>query len=79
MFGEYGYANDMFVDDATQAQVVNAVLDVIGSKSYVNGLNYWTGAGGPGWGGYTNILTGNLGAWSPRPAAVEVAGFYGAP
>jgi hypothetical protein len=79
VFGEYGYANDMFVDDATQAQVVNAVLDVIGSKSYVNGLNYWTGAGGPGWGGHTNILTGTPGAWSPRPAALEIAGFYGAP
>jgi hypothetical protein len=79
VFGEYGYANDMLVADVTQAQVLDAVLDVIRSKPYVMGLNYWAGAGGPGWGGYTNILTGTLGAWSPRLAAFEVARFYGAP
>jgi hypothetical protein len=78
VFGEYGYANDMAVDDTTQAQVLSAVLDVIGSKPYVNGLNYWVGAGGPGRGGYTNILTGTSGAWSPRPAAFEIARFYAA-
>ena len=77
IFGEYGYPNDMLVDDATQAQVLTAVLGVIASKSYVKGVNYWAGAGGPGWGGYTNILTGTFGVWSPRPAALELARFYG--
>ena len=33
-------------------------------------------AGGPGYGGYTNILRGSMGAWSPRPAAQEIAAFY---
>jgi hypothetical protein len=78
VFGEYGYPNDTFVDDATQAEVLRAVLGVMASKSYVKGLNYWAGAGGPGWGGYTNILTGTFGAWSPRPAALELGRFYGA-
>jgi hypothetical protein len=78
VFGEYGYPNDTPVDDATQAAVVKAVLGEIASKPYVKGLNYWAGAGGPGWGGYTNILTGTTGAWSPRPAALELAQFNGA-
>jgi hypothetical protein len=76
VFGEYGYSNDLLVNDTTQANVVSAVLDKIASKSYVYGLNYWVGAGGPGYGGYTNILTGRMGDWSPRPAAFQLASFF---
>jgi len=36
------------------------------------------GAGGPFHGGYTNILTGAIGNWSPRPAAQTVAAFFAA-
>jgi hypothetical protein len=76
VFGEYGYSNDLQVDDTTQSNVVSAVLERIASKPYVYGLNYWVGAGGPGYGGYTNILTGRMGNWTPRPAAFQLASFF---
>jgi hypothetical protein len=79
VLGEWGYSNDAPTDDATQSAVVKATLDELRLHSYVYGLNYWVGAGGPGYGGYTNILTGSLGAWSPRPAALELAKFYLSP
>jgi hypothetical protein len=76
LFGEYGYSNDMPVDNLTQQSVMRAVLDEIGRRSYIDGLNYWVGAGGPFHGGYTNILTGTTGNWSPRAAAQTLAGFF---
>jgi hypothetical protein len=76
VLGEWGYSNEAPTDDQTQRAVVAATLDELRLHPYVYGLNYWVGAGGPGYGGYTNILQGSLGAWSPRPAALELADFY---
>jgi hypothetical protein len=45
---------------------------VFASKPFVYGLNYWVGAGGVGYGGCTNILTGGMGNWAPRPGASQV-------
>jgi hypothetical protein len=77
ILSEYGYNNNMQVDDATQTAVLHSIFQVFASKSYVYGLNYWVGAGGPGFGGYTNILTGGTGHWSPRPGATELSHLYG--
>jgi hypothetical protein len=77
LLGEYGYTNSCALhDDATQAAVLNAVLPVFGAKPYIYGLNYWVGAGGPGYGGCTNILRHSTDGWAPRPGAFELANFF---
>lgn len=76
VLGEIGYSNKIQVDDQTQAAVLQGELNAIQSLSYVIGANYWVGAGGPGHGGYTNILTGSAGNWTLRPAANIVADFF---
>jgi hypothetical protein len=77
VMGEYGWSNSCPTDDATQAAVLDAALPVFASKSYVYGLNYWAGAGGEGYGGCTNILTGGAGHWVPRPGAFALARLFG--
>jgi len=78
VIGEHGYARDMRVDDATQARVLAAELAALRRLPYLTGFNYWVGAGGPGYGGYTNLYTRVNGAWTPRPAAAVLAHAYAA-
>jgi hypothetical protein len=76
VMGEFGWTNECPSDDATQADVLDASLAVFASKPYVYGLNYWVGAGGVGYGGCTNILTGGAGNWVPRPGAFALARLF---
>jgi hypothetical protein len=76
ILGEFGYSNVVDVDDATQASVLNAEITAITPYSQIVGLNYWVGAGGPGYGGYTNIFTGTRGDWQARPGAAVLAQYF---
>ena len=76
VLGEFGYSNDVDVDDTTQASVLNAEITAITPYSQIVGLNYWVGAGGPGYGGYTNIFTGTRGDWQARPSAADLAQYF---
>lgn len=79
LVGEYGYCNNIDVGDSTQEAVVKSELNnVFSSVSYLVGVNYWVGAGGAGYGGYTNIFKGSKGNWSLRPAANDLSAFYAA-
>lgn len=76
LLGEHGYARDFAADDATQARVVQAELAGLARLPYLRGVNYWVDAGGPGYGGYTNLfrLTGTT--WQPRASAAVLANAY---
>lgn len=74
--GELGYNNLTEVNDNTQARVLKAQLDELSQLPYLIGVNYWVGAGGPGYGGYTNLFNGSAGKWTLRPAANVVNRFY---
>ena len=76
LIGEHGYARDFPVDDATQARVLAAELTALRRLPYIVGLNYWVDAGGPGYGGFTNLYRRVGGAWQPRPAAAVLAAAY---
>lgn len=77
VLGEFGYARDFAVDDATQGRVLGAELHALATLPYVRGMNYWVDAGGPGYGGYTNLYRRAGGRdWVPRPAAAVVAAAY---
>ncbi len=76
LIGEHGYARDIAVDDATQARVLAAELAALVRLPYVLGLNYWVDAGGPGYGGYTNLFARARNTWLPRPAASVLARAY---
>lgn len=78
LLGEHGYARDMRVDDATQARVLAAELLALGRVPYLLGQNYWVDAGGPGYGGYTNLYSRVGGGWQRRPAATTLARAYAA-
>ncbi len=77
LIGEHGYARDIAVDDATQARVLHSELAALRRLPYVRGLNYWVDAGGPGYGGYTNLQRKVHGHWQPRPAAAVLANAFG--
>ena len=78
LVGEHGYPRDKYVDDVTQARVLRAELAGVARLPYVLGLNYWVDAGGPGYGGYTNLYRLVNGAWTIRPAAQILARAYAA-
>ena len=78
LLGEHGYARDMQVDDATQARVLAAELTALATLPYLLGINYWVDAGGPGYGGYTNLYRKAGAAWQPRPSAEVLARAYAA-
>lgn len=78
VIGELGYSNRMPVDDQTQASVLSAELAALAPLTYLQGLNYWVGAGTDASGGYTHLFAGSTGAWSLRPAASAVSSFFGA-
>ncbi len=76
IIAEMGYSNAINVSDTTQEQVLKAELNAFESLSYIEGLNYWVGAGTANSGGYTHIFTGSTGNWSLRPAATDLANYY---
>jgi hypothetical protein len=78
LIGEHGYSRDRVVTDATQARVMAAELAALERLPYMLGLNYWVDAGGPGYGGYTNLYGWSKGAWQPRAAAAVLGHAYGA-
>jgi hypothetical protein len=73
VIGEMGYANSMQVSDEVQNAVLAAEFAMLATLEYLAGVNYWVGAGGSGYGGYTNIFTGTRGNWRLRPAATTVS------
>jgi len=76
VIAEFGYNNQTNVDDTTQHLVVSAELNAMQSLSYIQGMNYWVGPGGAGFGGYTNIFSGSYGNWTLRPAAQDLSNYY---
>jgi hypothetical protein len=76
LLGEHGYARDVQVDDATQARVLAAELAALARLKYLIGLNYWVDAGGPGYGGYTNLYRRAGTGWEPRVAAAVLGAAY---
>lgn len=76
VIGEMGYSNKVNVDDATQDAVLRSELNALAALPYLAGINYWVGAGTASSGGYTHIFAGSHGAWTLRPAAVDLAAFY---
>jgi hypothetical protein len=78
VIGEAGYNLNTQVSDANQTAVLHAEFAAIERANYpwLKGWNYWVGAGGPGYGGYTNILSGRTGNWTVRPAGSELSSFY---
>jgi hypothetical protein len=80
VIGEAGYSLNINVADATQHAVLSAEYNAIKRAAYpwLVGWNYWVGAGGSSYGGYTNIFVGSTGNWRVRPGASDLAAFYGA-
>jgi len=76
LIGEHGYSRDRLVSDTTQAKVLAAEFAALERLPYIVGLNYWVDAGGPQYGGYTNLYTLSKGTWKPRAAAAVLAGAY---
>ncbi len=74
--GEMGYSNKIAVDDATQQSVLSAEFGALETLPFLEGLNYWVGAGTDNSGGYTHIFSGSNGNWALRPAASDLAGFF---
>jgi hypothetical protein len=77
LLGEHGYARDQPISDATQARVLAAELAALVRAPFIVGLNYWVDAGGPGYGGYTNLYRRIATGWTPRLAATVLAQVYG--
>ena len=78
VIGEMGYSVKVPVDDATQEAVLRAEFAALRARPYLSGINYWVGAGTDQSGGYTRLFAGSHGHWSVRPAAADLAAFYGA-
>jgi hypothetical protein len=78
VIGEMGYSNKINVDDATQDRVLKAEFAALSNLPYLAGINYWVGAGTWYSGGYTHLFNGSTGNWTLRPAAADVAAFFGA-
>jgi hypothetical protein len=76
VLGEVGYSDKIAVSDATQDSVLRAEFAAILPIGAVAGINYWVGAGTDDSGGYTHIFGGATGAWTLRPAALDLAAFF---
>lgn len=76
MIGEMGYSNSIAVDDHTQERVVGAELQAMGGLGWLEGQNYWVGPGSNHSGGFTHIFAGRRGAYTLRPAAVDLGRYY---
>jgi hypothetical protein len=80
LVGEWGYCNELNVDNATQQAVIRAETTeaFMSAPSYLVGTNYWVGPGSPGDGGYTEVLRQVNDEWRLRPAASTISSFYAA-
>jgi hypothetical protein len=82
VFGEYGWSNScsLVTSDTLKGQVLDAALTKIFTYASmpVNGVNYWVGPGGVGYGGCTNIMQWNSGTsvWDVLGSGVTVGGHY---
>jgi len=75
VLGEMGYSTAALVDDATQEAVLRAEFAALRQLPYLDGVNYWVGAGSAQYDG-TRLFTGASRLWTARPAARDVAAFY---
>jgi len=80
VLGEMGYSTRALVSDAVQEPVLSAEFRALQSLPYLAGVNYWTGAGyaAPDRYNGTRVFTGTVGAWTLRPAAVDLSAFFAA-
>jgi hypothetical protein len=76
LIGEHGYSRDRQLSDTVQAAVLRAEIAALEQIPYLKGLNYWVDAGGPGYGGYTNLYRLVRGKWTARQAASVLATAY---
>lgn len=78
--GEMGYSTQALVSDAVQEPVLAAEFRALQSLPYLTGVNYWTGAGyaAPDRYNGTRVFTGTVGAWTLRPAALDLSAFFAA-
>ncbi len=76
--GEMGYSTQALVSDAVQEPVLAAEFHALQGLPYLAGVNYWTGAGyaAPDRYNGTRVFTGTVGAWTLRPAAVDLSAFF---
>ncbi len=80
--GELGYtvAPRALVSDSQQDAVLKLQFAWLAAQPYVDGLNYWHGAGYPApdiWNG-ASLFKGTTGAWTPRPAAFALSAMFAA-
>jgi len=80
ILGEYGYSIDGVTTDAQQEAVVKPQLDWLRTQPYIQGMNWWHGAGypAPDTINGARLFSGTIGAWTPRPAAFDLADFFSA-
>ncbi len=78
VLGEMGYSTQALVSDAVQEPVLSAEFRALQGLPYLAGVNYWTGAGyaAPDRYNGTRVFTGTVGAWTLRPAAVDLSAFF---
>ena len=80
VLGEMGYSTAALVNDIQQEAVLRAEFTALRAIPYLAGVNYWVGAGyqTPDQYNGTRLFSGTTGAWSPRPAATDLATFFSA-
>jgi len=80
VIGEIGYSIQGLVSDRQQEAVLKPQFDWLRTLPYVQGVNYWHGAGYAApdtWNG-ASLFEGTTGAWTPRPAGLDLAAFFAA-
>ncbi len=77
VLGEMGYSTAALVNDQTQEAVLRAEFTALRQLPYLEGINYWVGAGNAQYDG-TRLITGSRDAWTLRPAARDLAALYAA-
>lgn len=78
--GELGYTvvPRALVSDARQESVLKPQFAWLATQPYIQGLNYWHGAGYPApdlWNG-ASLFKGTTGRWKPRPAASDLSTLF---
>lgn len=80
VLGEFGYSTKGLVSDSQQQVVLRPEFDWLRTRPYLQGMNYWHGAGYPAPDTYNGakLFTGTRGAWTLRPAARDLDRLYAA-